>query len=139
VDDQEEARAALSALLHDCGAIVTAASSGIEAIAVLADSQDGGRPDVLICDIVMPKEDGYVVMKRVRALEAEQRVKISQRIPAIALTGKGGKEDWVQALSAGFTTHLTKPVEPAELVLLIFNFAEMHNSGSVMYDDTCNL
>jgi len=124
VDDQEEARAALSALLHDCGAIVTAASSGIEAIAVLADSQDGGLPDVLICDIVMPGEDGYAVMNRVRALEAERRVRLSQRIPAIALTGKASKEDWVQALSAGFNTHLAKPVEPAELIKLIFSFTK---------------
>jgi CheY-like chemotaxis protein len=129
VDDQEAAREALAAFLDKCGAIVTAVSSGIEAMAILADPQDGKRPDVLICDIAMPEEDGYAVMKRVRALEAEQRVKISQRITAIALTGKGGKEGWVQALSAGFNTHVTKPIEPAELVLLIFNFAEMRSSG----------
>src|SRR5262245_6320942 len=124
VDDQEEARAALADYLRNCGAVVMAVSSGIEALAILADPPDGGRPEVLICDIAMPEEDGYAVMKRVRALEAEQRVKISQRIPAIALTGRASREDWVEALSAGFNTHIAKPVDPTELVKLIFSFAK---------------
>ncbi len=91
-------------------------------MAILADSLDGERPDILICDIAMPGEDGYAVMNRVRTLEVERGVKLSQRIPAIALTGKASNEDWVQALSAGFNTHLAKPVEPTELVKLIFSF-----------------
>jgi len=124
VDDQEEARMALTTFLRDCGAIVTAVSSGIEAMAILADPPDGGRPDVLICDIGMPGEDGYSVMNRVRAFEANSGVKLSQRIPAIALTGKASKEDWVQALSAGFNTHLAKPVDPMELVKQIFRFTK---------------
>jgi PAS domain S-box-containing protein len=124
VDDQQEAREALANYLGNCGAVVTAVSSGIEALKILADPPDGERPDVLICDIAMPEEDGYAVMRRVRALEAERRVKISQRIPAIALTGMASREDWVQALSAGFNTHLVKPVDPAELVKLISSLAK---------------
>jgi ATP-binding cassette, subfamily B, bacterial len=103
---------------------VTAVSSGIEALAIIADQSDGERPDVLLCDIAMPEEDGYTVMKRVRALEAQQGLKMSQRIPAIALTGMSSREAWVQALSAGFNTHLAKPADPVELVNLIFNFVE---------------
>ena len=74
VDDQEEARALLRATLGECGAQVTAVSSGVEALAILADPPDGERPDVLILDINMPDEDGYKVLKRVRALEVERGV-----------------------------------------------------------------
>jgi PAS domain S-box-containing protein len=119
VDDQQEALAALAGFLSKCGASVTAASSGREALSILADLPGGKWPDVLICDIVMPGEDGYAVMECVRALEAQRVVKMSQRIPAIALTALAGREDWVRALRAGFNSHVAKPVEPAELVTII--------------------
>src|SRR5262245_61055706 len=121
VDDQQEAREALTNYLSKYGANVTAVSSGVEAMAIHASPQNGERPDVFICDIAMPDEDGYAVMKRVRALEGERRVKLSQRIPAIALTAMAGRENWVSALRAGFNTHIVKPVDPEELVMLIYN------------------
>jgi PAS domain S-box-containing protein len=119
VDDQQEAREVLAGFLTKCGAIVIAVSSGSEAMSILADQQGEERPDVLICDIAMPGEDGYEVMKRVRRLETERRVKWSQRIPAIALTAMASREDWVCALSAGFNIHVAKPVEPIELASII--------------------
>jgi PAS domain S-box-containing protein len=119
VDDQQEALTALATFLSKYGAIVTTASSGSEALEILTDRPNGGRPDVLICDIAMPGEDGFTVMKHVRTLEAARRVKMSQRIPAIALTAMASGEDWVRALSAGFNMHIAKPAEPAELVMLI--------------------
>jgi PAS domain S-box-containing protein len=119
VDDQPEAREVLAGFLRKCGAVVTAVSSGSEVLSILADQPDSERPDVLICDIAMPGEDGYEVMKRVRALETEQRVEWSQQIPAIALTAMASKEDWVCALSAGFNMQVAKPVEPAELATMI--------------------
>jgi PAS domain S-box-containing protein len=121
VDDQQEAREVLAVFLSKCGAVVTTVSSGSEALSILADQPDSERPDVLICDIAMPDEDGYEVMKRVRTLETERRVKWSQRIPAIALTAMGSREDWVCALGAGFNMHVAKPVEPAELAKIISN------------------
>jgi len=121
VDDQQEARAALAGFLSRCGASVTAVSSGGEALSILADPPNDGWPDVLICDIVMPGEDGYVVMERVRALEAQRGVKMSQRITAIALTALASREDWMRALRAGFNMHIAKPVEPDELVTVISN------------------
>jgi len=121
VDDQKEARALIVDCLTKYGAEVTAVSSGIETMSILTDTQDSEWPDVLICDIFMPEEDGYAVMKRVRALEKERRVKMSHRIPAIALTSMAGREGWVEALRAGFNTHVTKPAEPQELVKLIHN------------------
>jgi PAS domain S-box-containing protein len=121
VDDHQDARAALTDFLGKCGASVTAVSSGSEALSILADQPVGERPDVFICDIAMPGEDGYTVMKRVRMLEAARGVKMSQRIPAIALTAMASREDWVRALSAGFNMHVAKPVEPAELATIISN------------------
>jgi PAS domain S-box-containing protein len=121
VDDQQEARALIVNCLTKYGAEVTAVSSGIEIMSILTDTRDTDWPDVLICDIVMPVEDGYAVMMRVRALEKERRVKLRHRIAAIALTSMVGRESWVQALRAGFNTHVTKPAEPQELVKLIYN------------------
>jgi CheY-like chemotaxis protein len=72
----------------------------------------------MILDIAMPGEDGYCVLKKVRALEAEQGFE-ANRIPAIALTAFARSEDRLRALQAGFHMHVTKPVEPAELALTI--------------------
>ena len=108
---------------------MTTVSSGAEALSILADPPDGQRPDVLICDIAMPEEDGYTVMERVRAIETEQRIKMSRRIPAIALTAMASRDDWVRALSAGFNMHVAKPVEPAELVMMIASLVEERRIG----------
>jgi PAS domain S-box-containing protein len=134
VDDRQEARTALADFLSQCGAIVMTVSSGTEALAILADQLSGERPDVFICDISMPDEDGYAVMKRVRALERERGVEWSHRIPAIALTAMASKEDWVRALSAGFNIHVAKPVEPAELVMMVASLATNQYSGKVRLD-----
>jgi PAS domain S-box-containing protein len=130
VDDQKEARLALADFLSKCGAIVTVVSSGVEALAILAAPPDGKRPDVLICDIAMPDEDGYTVLRRVRAVEAERGVKMSQRIPAMALTGRTSKEDWLRALSAGFNMHVAKPVEPAELMTIIASLVRSRSESA---------
>jgi CheY-like chemotaxis protein len=118
VDDQEEARELLIQTLGEYGAQVTARSSGAGALAFLSDPPGGKRPDALIIDIAMPDEDGYTALKKVRALEAEQGVAADQ-IPAIALTAHGRSEDRFRALQAGFQMHVTKPVEPAELAVVI--------------------
>jgi hypothetical protein len=124
VDDQEEARQLLKETLGECGAQVTAVSSGVEALAVLADPPEGERPSVLILDINMPGEDGYKALERVRALEAERGVLQSDQIPAIALTALGRSEDRLKALAAGFRMHVAKPVEPAELAMVIASLSD---------------
>jgi PAS domain S-box-containing protein len=124
VDDQEEARQLLTETLSECGAQVTAVSSGVEALAILGDPPEGERPSVLILDINMPGEDGYKALERVRALEAELGVAISDQIPAIALTALGRSEDRLKALAAGFRMHVAKPVEPAELAMVIASLAD---------------
>jgi len=70
------------------------------------------RPDVLVSDIEMPGQDGYSLIRKLRALGPEQ----GGKIPAIALTAFGRPEDRIRSLQAGFNIHLTKPVDPAELI-----------------------
>jgi CheY-like chemotaxis protein/anti-sigma regulatory factor (Ser/Thr protein kinase) len=120
VDDQEEACVVLTHALSEYGAQVTTASSGVEALAILSRPPDGRRPDALILDIAMPDEDGYAVLKKMRALDAEQGAVVYQ-IPAIALTAHSRVEDRVRALNAGFQMHVAKPVEPTELAVVILS------------------
>ena len=129
VDDEEEARSLLTATLGECGAQVMAVSSGVEALAILADPPGGQRPDALILDINMPDEDGYQALERVRALETERGVAPSARIPAIALTAMGRTEDRLKALAAGFRMHVVKPVEPTELAVVIASLVERLSIG----------
>jgi PAS domain S-box-containing protein len=118
VDDQEEARELLVEALGEYGAQATAVSSGVDVLAYLSDPPGGKPPDALILDIAMPDEDGYTVLKKVRALETA-RGDAADRIPAIALTAYGQSEDRLRALQEGFQMHVTKPVEPAELAVVI--------------------
>ena len=120
VDDQEEARVVLTQELSEYGAQVTTVSSGAEALAFLSHPPGGRSPDALILDIAMPGEDGYAVLKKVRALEAE-RGAVADQIPAIALTAHARVEDRFRALQAGFQMHVAKPVEPTELAVVILS------------------
>jgi CheY-like chemotaxis protein len=86
---------------------VTSTSSAAEALAAI----EKVLPDVMLSDIGMAEEDGYELMRKVRALPAEK----GGLTPAIALTGYATRRDRERALSAGYQLHLAKPVEPAEL------------------------
>jgi CheY-like chemotaxis protein len=121
VDDHENAREMLAEFLSLCGAVVTTASSGAEALMVLSNPPGGAPPDIMLCDIAMPDEDGYTALRRVRALEEARGVAASERIPAIALTALTGAKERLRALSAGFRLHIAKPVDPVELALTIVN------------------
>ncbi len=111
VDDEPDARFLLAAILEQCGAMVKTCSSAAETLTVFEEY----APDILVSDIGMPEEDGYDLIKKIRRLEAKN----GNRIPAVALTAYARVEDRLKALSAGFNMHVTKPVEPAELVLVI--------------------
>jgi PAS domain S-box-containing protein len=111
VDDEQDALALLKTLLEMKGARVTAVGSAADAWGELA----GEWPDVLLCDIGMPDEDGYQFIRRVRALETER----GGALPSIALTAYAGEADRALALEAGFQLHVSKPVEPAALVNVI--------------------
>jgi CheY-like chemotaxis protein len=111
VDDEPDAREVISELLHDAGAEVAAAESA----RIAFDLIDQWKPDVLISDIGMPGEDGYDLIRKVRARPPEDR----GQIPAIALTAFARTQDRLRALSAGYQMHVGKPIDPAELITIV--------------------
>jgi CheY-like chemotaxis protein len=111
VDDETDSRDFLSTALRQYGAEVTAAGTVEEAVSLLQRQP----PDVLVSDIGMPGEDGYALIKRVRALGAER----GGQVPAAALTAHAKGEDTARALSAGYQVHVSKPVEPGELAAAV--------------------
>jgi PAS domain S-box-containing protein len=117
VDDQEEARDALQVLLQQAGATVVALDSGVTAVAYLRDIDMAARPNVLVCDIAMPLQDGYLTLQQIRAHEKENPV--LTRLPAIALTAFTQREDKIRVLSSGFQVHLAKPADAGELISII--------------------
>jgi PAS domain S-box-containing protein len=107
IDDQPYTRDIVAAILRRCGAEVTTASSVREG----RESMSQQAPDVIVCDIAMPQEDGYAF---VRELRANPDAHIAS-LPVIALTAFGRAEDQESALGSGFDDYLKKPVEPADL------------------------
>jgi PAS domain S-box-containing protein len=115
VDDEIDARNLVKRLLEMAGATVSMAASASEALERIST----GRPDVLVCDIGMPGEDGYSLIRRLRALEQRQE----NTLPAVALTAYARSEDRTKAIRSGFQNHLAKPVEPAELLAVVSSLA----------------
>ena len=115
VDDEPDARDILSTMFEQCGAQVNAVSNTREALDVLTKWQ----PDVLVSDIGMPEEDGYSLIRKVRALAPER----GGRIPAVALTGYSSPQDRLRLLAAGYQIHMTKPVELEALAMVVANCA----------------
>jgi CheY-like chemotaxis protein len=128
VDDQEEARLMIAQSLGERGAVVTAAASGREALALI----EGAAFDALVCDVAMPDMDGYEVIGRLRALGASPEMSYLSRLPAIALTALARPEDRVQSLTAGFQMHVAKPVELAELIMVIAALIRDQKQGATM-------
>jgi PAS domain S-box-containing protein len=115
VDDEPDARLLLTTIVEQRGAHVLAVASAAEALAALKQFQ----PDILVSDIGMPGEDGYALIRRVRALSPEA----GGRIPAVALTAYAREEDRMRALLAGYQVHVAKPVNPAELLVVLGGLA----------------
>jgi PAS domain S-box-containing protein len=115
VDDEPDARSLVQRLLQDRGAVVFTAGSAAEAVGLVSSE----RPNVLVSDIGMPREDGYSLIGRVRALGSEQ----GGTVPAVALTAYARAEDRISAIKAGFQVHATKPVEPRDLIAIVSRLA----------------
>ncbi|EPX63806.1 Chemotaxis protein methyltransferase CheR [Cystobacter fuscus DSM 2262] len=111
VDDEQDTRELLRTLLEECHAEVSTAASVAEGLERLKQE----LPDVLISDIGMPGEDGFHLISRVRALPPKE----GGRTPAVALTAYARVEDRTRALLAGFHSHVPKPVEPVELLVVL--------------------
>jgi CheY-like chemotaxis protein len=112
VDDHDDARELVRAVLEQCGADVVTAGSAGDALDALA----GTRVDVLVSDLAMPGVDGYDLIRQVRARE---RATGGAALPAVALTAYAGTVDRARALGAGFQAHASKPIAPDELALLV--------------------
>jgi len=111
VDDDVDTRELIEWVLKRVGAEVTSVGSAREALDVL----EREKPHLLVSDIAMPEEDGYALLRKIRALPPER----GGRIPAIALTAHSLVQDRLQSLRAGFQSHVPKPVVPEELVEVV--------------------
>ncbi|PPS44782.1 PAS domain S-box protein [Chroococcidiopsis sp. TS-821] len=111
VDDEADTREFLTFMLAQYGAEAIAVNSAAAAIERLQSFY----PDVVLSDIGMPNEDGYSLIRRIQVLAASQ----GRQIPAIALTAYAREEDRQAAQSAGFQLHMSKPINPSELVSAI--------------------
>lgn len=112
VDDAADTRELVSFILEQQGAAVTSVGSAQEGLAVFMQK----NPDLLVSDIGMPEMDGYMLMEKVREWETQQG---KTATPAIALTAYAGEYNAQQAITAGFDSHLSKPVNPQKLISTI--------------------
>jgi CheY-like chemotaxis protein len=115
VEDDTDIRELLIAVLADAGAVVESAESAASGL----DALRYFHPQLLVSDIGMPEEDGYSFIRRVRALGADD----GGDIPSIALTAFTSDTDREKALGAGFTIHLSKPIDPIDLICALKNLA----------------
>jgi signal transduction histidine kinase/DNA-binding response OmpR family regulator len=115
VDDEPDAREIVKRVLEDCNAIVRVASSAQEGLMLV----DAEQIDVLLSDIGMPGEDGYAFIRTLR--------RQGNRVPAAALTAFARSEDRTRALRAGYRGHLSKPVEPSELLATVAALAQQRD------------
>jgi CheY-like chemotaxis protein/two-component sensor histidine kinase len=115
VDDEDDARESLRVLLERSGACIEAVGSAREALERIGNF----APHVLLSDIAMPEEDGYCLIRKVRALPPD----VGGATPAAALTAYASREDRRAALSAGYHEHVPKPPDPAKLIPLIARLA----------------
>ncbi len=129
VDNDSDARDLIKTILTQYGAVVETAGSVGQALAVFERPEEW-RPELLISDIEMPEADGYQLIRKLREMEARQ----GKRVPAIALTAYAGAEDRLRSLSAGFHMHVTKPVEPVELLTIVASLTGRLNRPRSIYE-----
>jgi CheY-like chemotaxis protein len=115
VEDDPDGRDAVALFLRAVGANVVAARSVGEAM----DTLNTSRPDVILSDIGLPAEDGFSLLRQVRAREAGE----SRKTPVVALTGYVRPEDRSRILNSGFQAHVRKPFDPDEIVNTVASWA----------------
>ncbi|MFN6472848.1 MAG: chemotaxis protein CheB [Nostoc sp. SerVER01] len=113
VDDELNVRELFTTVLEISGVEVTAVASAREALSILM--RNPGGYDLLLSDISMPEQDGYTLIRQVRALSVEQ----GGQIPAVAITAHARDDERREALSAGFQAHLAKPVDQTRLLFVV--------------------
>jgi PAS domain S-box-containing protein len=130
VDDEPDARRVVGRVLQDAGAIVTAAASVPEALRTI----EKVHPHVLVSDIAMPDEDGYDLIRQVRAKGIT-----AQQLPAVALTAFAAKGYARSALFAGYQVHVPKPVDPIDLVATVAGHRGTDGSLTAAGGDRLNI
>jgi CheY-like chemotaxis protein len=108
VDDEEDTRDLVTAILTRCGCEVKVCDTADAAL----EAFRSWKPDLLVCDIGMPNEDGYSLIKKLRKL----KLKWAKEVPAIALTAYATEDDRARSLAAGFQVHVAKPIDPVTLL-----------------------
>jgi PAS domain S-box-containing protein len=116
VDDEPDTCDLLRTMFNQCGSIVEIAQSADAALDVF----DRWQPDILISDIGLPDVDGYELIRIIR----EER---GSRVPAVALTAMARIDDRLKALTAGYQMHVSKPVEPVELITIVSSLVGLVN------------
>jgi CheY-like chemotaxis protein len=120
VEDDADTLDMLRFILEQYGAEVLTAASTRQALEIL----DHWQPDALVSDLAMPGQDGYELIQQLRSRGAKR----GGNIPAVALSAYTRSEDRQRAMSAGFQTHVSKPVDPEELVNVVANLAGLIHS-----------
>jgi CheY-like chemotaxis protein len=115
VDDEPDARELIKRVLLQCNAKVSTAANAAEGLKIL----QAEKLDVLVSDIGMPGMDGYQFIREVRKLPESA----GGRTPAIALTAFARSEDRTRAMLAGYQVHISKPIEPQELIATVGSLA----------------
>ncbi|MDZ8134321.1 MAG: PAS domain-containing protein [Nostoc sp. DedQUE04] len=128
VDDDADARELITVLLAEYGAQVLTVASATEVLANLESFQ----PDVLVSDIGMPEVDGYSLIQQIRALTPEK----GGKIPAIALTAYARVEDYQLVIGSGYQLHVTKPLDPEELVQAVVVLARSKQNHPISQNDS---
>lgn len=129
VDNDSDARDLIKTILTQYGAVVETASSTDQALA-LFERPEEWQPELLISDIEMPEADGYQLIRKLRQMESGN----GRPVPAIALTAYARTEDRLRSLSAGFHMHVTKPVEPVELLTIVASLTGRLNRSRNLYE-----
>ena len=120
LDDERDTVELLRFVFNETGAIVKTATSAEEGLNLF----DTWQPDILVSDIGMPKVDGY---EFIRIIRDDRR----SRIPAVALTAMARIDDRLKALTAGYQMHVSKPVEPIELISIVAGLVGLVNRGPI--------
>jgi signal transduction histidine kinase/CheY-like chemotaxis protein len=115
IEDDTDSRELVAAVLVQAGAILFTAASGRDGVSMARRV----RPDVVVCDLAMPDEDGLTVVRKLKSWAAE----VGVTLPALALTAYARAEDRDRALTVGFDLFLTKPVEPSDLARAVARLA----------------
>jgi PAS domain S-box-containing protein len=124
VDDEADTRTFLTALLEQYGATVIAVESARKAVDWITGATDCPA-DLLVSDINMPDEDGYALIRQVRAIAGDRNL----TLPAVALTAYAGVEDRTRLLLAGFQIHIPKPIDAAEFMAVVANLTDRAGSN----------